>query len=107
MSTHVSCSRCGKRVSNEVTTVDGGPLVVRAYTECPECIAAHPATEPHAFGVEVQVNPGSVSAYWRLYDEEDPPPTVEDAEAQRDALIEVGYSPEHLRIVAVTVVTPS
>jgi hypothetical protein len=34
----VPCSRCGKGVSNRVTTVDGGPLIVRAWVECPECV---------------------------------------------------------------------
>jgi phage FluMu protein Com len=29
----VRCSRCGKRVSNEVN----GDIVVRAFVECPEC----------------------------------------------------------------------
>lgn len=33
---HVSCSRCGKRVSNDVP----GSLIVRAFIECPECIGA-------------------------------------------------------------------
>jgi len=34
--THVTCSTCGKRVSNDVMLA--GDLVVRAYIECPECI---------------------------------------------------------------------
>lgn len=36
MTDHVRCSRCGKRVSNEVP----GELIVRAFVECPECIKA-------------------------------------------------------------------
>ena len=31
---YVSCSSCGKRVSNYVN----GEILVRAYIECPECI---------------------------------------------------------------------
>ncbi len=30
----VTCSRCGKRVSNEVQE----ELIVRAWVECPECL---------------------------------------------------------------------
>ena len=41
-SDHVSCSRCGKRVSN-VVPVD--TLVVRAWVECPECVAADPKAD--------------------------------------------------------------
>jgi hypothetical protein len=40
--TYVRCSRCGSRVSNLVTVVDGThpDIVVRAFVECPECIEA-------------------------------------------------------------------
>lgn len=38
---HVQCSRCGKRCSNEVAVLSRGPLVVRAWVECPECIRKH------------------------------------------------------------------
>lgn len=31
---YVVCSRCGKKVSNEVNI----ELIVRAFIECPECI---------------------------------------------------------------------
>ena len=44
MSDWVRCSRCGKRVSNVVP----GDLTVRAFIECPECIAA--AAAPPAPG---------------------------------------------------------
>ncbi len=32
----VSCSRCGKRVSNWLPSKEG--IIVRAWVECPECI---------------------------------------------------------------------
>lgn len=102
MSTYVGCSRCGKRVSNLVNVVGGLPFVVRAWVECPECIEAQP--EVHAYGVEVQVNPGRPSAYWRLDDDEQVRETVEEAADQRQALIDLGYDPEHVRIVSLTVV---
>ncbi len=35
---YVACSKCGKRVSNLV----GKELVVRAWVECPECLAEAP-----------------------------------------------------------------
>lgn len=41
-SDHVSCSRCGKRVSNVVPVAD---LIVRAWVECPECVAADPKAD--------------------------------------------------------------
>ena len=31
---HVSCTKCVKRVSNDVV----GDLIIRAYVECPECV---------------------------------------------------------------------
>lgn len=34
MANYVGCSRCGKRVSNDV----GVDIIVRAYIECPECV---------------------------------------------------------------------
>jgi DNA-directed RNA polymerase subunit RPC12/RpoP len=34
MKHYVSCSRCGKQVSNDV----GTDVIVRAFIECPECV---------------------------------------------------------------------
>lgn len=42
---HVACSRCGKRVSNQVVVPGEDGLVVRAYVECPECIATQASAE--------------------------------------------------------------
>lgn len=40
---YVRCSRCGARCSNDVPA----ELVVRAFVECPECVAAQPEPEVH------------------------------------------------------------
>ena len=37
---YVNCNVCGKRVSNDVV----GPLVIRAFVQCPECLNAEPAS---------------------------------------------------------------
>lgn len=36
---YVHCSRCGKRCSPDLRSVAGEHIVVRAWVECPECIA--------------------------------------------------------------------
>lgn len=43
--THVSCSRCGARVSNTVAVNDSDMLVVRAFIECGACIEKQPDYE--------------------------------------------------------------
>lgn len=40
MADYVRCSRCGKRVSNEVPD----DLIVRAWVECPECVERNTPT---------------------------------------------------------------
>lgn len=62
--------------------------------------------EPHAYGVEVKVNPGRPQEYWRLDDDEQVSEDIRDAREQRAALIDVGYDPTDLRLVAITVVDP-
>jgi len=38
MADYVTCSDCGKRVSNST----GTEIVVRAYVQCPECLEKEP-----------------------------------------------------------------
>jgi hypothetical protein len=42
---HVHCSRCGKRVSGVDPELG---LVVRAWVQCPECLAATSENQPHS-----------------------------------------------------------
>lgn len=62
--------------------------------------------EPHAYGVEVKVNPGRPQEYWRLDDDAQVSEDIRDAREQRAALIDVGYEPDAVRLVAITVVDP-
>jgi NTP pyrophosphatase (non-canonical NTP hydrolase) len=57
--------------------------------------------EAHAFGIEILVNPGSTSEYWRIETDDAGPFDVEGAaRVCRGEFIEDGYSPDHVRVVA-------
>lgn len=60
------------------------------------------------YALQVQVNPGRPSAYWRMDDEaEEIRDTLEEAWADFDQAEEVGFQSSDLRVVALTVVTRS
>jgi hypothetical protein len=58
-------------------------------------------TEPHAYVIEVLVNAGSITQFWKTYDDFEFERTDDrdSAEGYRELLISDGYSPEHLRVV--------
>lgn len=65
--------------------------------------------EPHAYAVEVLWNPGTSREGWGwpMGLGQDPQDEREDAEADLEEMAEEGYPREHLRIVAITVVSDS
>lgn len=72
--------------------------------------SAHSAEQGHiehvGYALQVQVNPGRPSAYWRMDPVADEiRDTVEEAWADFDHAEEDGFQPSDLRVVALTVVT--
>lgn len=59
---------------------------------------------PEQFGLQILVNAGSPSAYWRF--EDDLRDDVEDARADLADALECGYAAEHLRVVTISVFPP-
>lgn len=58
---------------------------------------------PHAYAVEVLVNPGSPHEYWRIWtDEQTYYADEEEAQNEANWMVEDGYRPDTVRVVAVT-----
>lgn len=62
-------------------------------------------TEPHAYTIELLMNPGGPGERWRPVDDFDFQPNEDKsrADSERDLFIEDGYSPDHVRVVGLTV----
>jgi len=61
-------------------------------------------TEPAAYALQIQVNPGRPSAYWKFDDETEPSGDLEEVRGNLMAALVEGYEDSDLRVVAVTVV---
>lgn len=62
--------------------------------------------EPVQYGLQILVNPGRPSAYWRFDDNYD---LHDNADAACDDLadaVDTGYDETHLRVVAISVIPP-
>lgn len=62
---------------------------------------------PHAYTIEILHNPGTKRERWEIEDEVGTWPDFDGANEERTAIIESGYVPEQVRVVALIAVEAS